>query len=157
MYPGKPPLLVATEVTHKSLLEPTFIACYMELRQHSDSVGISYYPLDNDRVQSAGRVAAEFGDPVGRYGDRPLVFLQLGYPSGYFSADIDPELDRGEVVPALDSSEQLQADFVDAVFEAWDRYAEVAPDQLHLDERRDRGIRGGDHYQPGRRWRCRAD
>lgn len=125
MYPGKPPLLVTTEVTHKSLLEPTFITYYMELHQHSDTVGVSYYPLDNDRVQSPDRVGADFSDLVGRYGDRPLVFFQLGYPSGYFSADFYPELDRGEVVPALGSSEQLQADFVDAVFEAWDRHAEV--------------------------------
>lgn len=42
---------------------------------HSDTVGISYCPVDNDRVQSPDRVDADFSDLVGRYGDRPLVFF----------------------------------------------------------------------------------
>lgn len=125
LYPAKAPLLVTTEVSHKAMLDPALIGYYMDLHSHSDSIGISYYPLENGLVQSPDRVALDFGDLVAQYGTKPLIFFQLGYPSGYFDAGAYEELARGEVMPSIGSSETMQGNFIDTVFKAWDSHGDT--------------------------------
>jgi len=125
LYPAKAPLLVTTEVSHKAMLDPALISYYMDLHSHSDSIGISYYPLENSLVQSPDRVALDFSDLVAQYGTKPLIFFQLGYPSGYFDAGAYDKLARGDVMPSIGSSETMQGDFIDAVFEAWDSHGDT--------------------------------
>ena len=50
LYPAKPLLNVAVEVTHKGLLDPGSRAYYQQLNTFSDVIGVSYYPLDNGVV-----------------------------------------------------------------------------------------------------------
>ena len=78
---------------------------YQALNQDSDIIGVSYYPLNGDfTVQAPGVVHQDFATLVARYPDQPIVFYQLGYPTSALCA----------------SSEQLQAEFVTQVFQAWD-------------------------------------
>ncbi len=123
-YPQNTPLRVTTEVTHKALLDSTLREYYLQLHAHSDTIGVSYYPLEDNQVLSPDRVGADFADLVALYGSKPLVFFQLGYPSGYFDAAAYGELARGEVSPSMGSSDALQAQFIDTVFQAWDTHAD---------------------------------
>ena len=124
LYPEKAPLRVTTEVRHAALLDPILSSYYLDLHSHSDTIGVSYYPLDNDQVLPPDRVATDFSDLVALYGDKPIVFFQLGYPSGYYDSAAYPELVRHEVIATIGSSDVIQAEFIEAVFSAWDTHIE---------------------------------
>ncbi len=123
-YPHKAPLAVAVEVTHHGLLDPATSAYYQQLNAASDVIGVSYYPLVNGIVQDPGVVARDFADLLDLYPGKNLHFFQLGYPSGYYSTAAYAEFAAGRVAPVIDSSDQLQARFITAVFDAWDAHAQ---------------------------------
>ncbi|MFQ6007100.1 MAG: hypothetical protein ACE5OQ_16540, partial [Woeseia sp.] len=112
LYPGKTPLTVTVEVTHKGLLDPGASVYYQQLNATSDAVGVSYYPLENGLVQDPGVVAGHFADLLALYPAKNLHFFQLGYPSGYYSSAAYPEYAAGKVTPVINSSDTLQADFI---------------------------------------------
>jgi hypothetical protein len=123
LYPLKAPLPVAVEVTHKGLLSATKSAYYQQLNSSSDVIGVSYYPMEGGLVQDPVVVAQDFADLVALYPGKNLHFFQLGYPSGYYSTAAYPEYGAGNVTPSINSSGDLQAQFIDAVFAAWDTHA----------------------------------
>ena len=124
LYPNAEPLKIAVEATHKGLLNPSTRAYYQALNATSDVIGVSYYPLDNGLVQDPSVVAQDFAEMIGLYPTKNLHFYQLGYPSGYYSTTAYPEFGAGSVTPSINSSDTLQSDFIEAVFSAWDTYAD---------------------------------
>jgi len=123
LYPDKPPLNIAVEVTHKGLLAASTSAYYQQLNAMSDAIGVSYYPLEGGLVQDPSVVASDFADMLALYPGKNLHFFQLGYPSGYYSTAAYPEYAAGRVAPSINSSDTLQAQFIEAVFAAWDTHA----------------------------------
>ena len=123
LYPDKPPLRISVEVTHNGLLNASTSAYYQDLNATSDVIGVSYYPMENGLVEDPSVVAQHFADMLALYPAKNLHFYQLGYPSGYYSTSAYPEFGAGSVTPSINSSDSLQADFVDAVFAAWDTHA----------------------------------
>jgi hypothetical protein len=102
-----PDVLVATEGLFTGMTgdaQPYFD----DIHQYADVVGVSHYPLDSFNVRAPESVHDDFAALVELYGDKPIYFFQLGYPSS--------EL--------INSSEELQAQFIREVFAAWDEYAE---------------------------------
>jgi len=122
VYPGRPPLQIAVEVTHKGLLNSNKSAFYQQLNATSDVIGVSYYPLDNGLVQDPSVVEQDFAAMLALYPGKKLHFFQLGYPSGYYATTAYPEYAAGTVTPVINSSDTLQAEFIRAVFTAWDRH-----------------------------------
>jgi hypothetical protein len=83
------------------------------LNESSDLILVTYYPLTGDfKVKDPRTVRDDFQRLTQLYEDRPIYFLEAGYPT---SAE-------------LSSSEEKQAQFVREVFQAWDKYA----DQIRL-------------------------
>lgn len=120
LFPARPPLKVAVEVTHNGLLDAATSAYYQQINAFSDVIGVSYYPLEGGLVQNPSVVARDFADMLVLYPGKNLHFFQLGYPSGYYSTAAYPEYAAGTVTPVINSSDVLQSQFVEAVFAAWD-------------------------------------
>lgn len=77
------------------------------LNQISDAIFITYYPLNSDfTVREPETVLTDFDTISRRYPDRPLYFLELGYPSGKDN----------------NSSQGMQAEFIHRTFQAWDAH-----------------------------------
>jgi hypothetical protein len=84
-------------------------AAYLGLLPSLDNAVFTYYPLNSDfSVRSPTTVAGDFDVMVTAVGGKDIVLQECGFPS---SADTG-------------SSEALQADFVSAVFDAWDDHRE---------------------------------
>lgn len=74
----------------------------------SDFIAVSYYPLDErSQVRGTEVVAGDFDALVAAYPDRQIEFFQCGYPAS----------------PLTGSSEMEQAEFMRAIFTAWDTHA----------------------------------
>lgn len=121
--PADPPLAVAVEVRAEALRAQATRSYYQALNASSDVVGVAYYPLVEGRVESPAVIGADLATLAGLYPARPIFLTRLGVPSGYFSEQAYPELLSG-TVRSLETSAALQADWVDAVFRAWDLQAE---------------------------------
>jgi hypothetical protein len=79
------------------------------LTRIAGAVFVTYYAIgDGFQVKSPAAVEADIDHLVAAYPDLPVYFLEIGCPSG----------------EGLGSSERTQADFVRAVFRAWDRHAD---------------------------------
>jgi len=103
----KPGVKVALEATYPGLVGASKEEL-KTLNQLSDLVGVSYYPLESDfSVKDPAVVAADFRTLASIYPNKTIYFYQLGYPSS----------------TVLNSSEDKQAQFIEAVFNAWDTYA----------------------------------
>jgi len=76
----------------------------------------------NGLAKPVTTVETDFQSLINSYPSKQLYFFQLGYPSGYYSADYYPELRAGTVSSQIGSSEIQQADFISAVFTAWDNH-----------------------------------
>ncbi len=123
VYPNKSPIKIAVETTFEGLTDASSKAYFQQLNQFSDVIGISYYPLDtNGQVRPASTVETDFQTLIASYPGKQLYFFQLGYPSGYYSADYYPEVRVGMALAQIGSSDILQADFITAVFNSWDKH-----------------------------------
>ncbi len=77
------------------------------INAHADAAFVTYYPLNADfTVKSPNVVSTDFGTVVSLYPNKPIYFHEAGYPSS----------------SATNSSEALQARFVEEIFKAWDIY-----------------------------------
>ncbi len=80
-----------------------------EFNAFADVMMLTYYPLNNDfTVRNPNEIMADFDTVVATFPDKPIYILEAGYPSSSL----------------LNSSEEKQAEFIRAVFKAWDKYAE---------------------------------
>jgi hypothetical protein len=78
------------------------------VNRHADAVFVTYYPLKSDfRVKAPTVVHDDIDAVVKLYPDKPIYFLEAGYPSSTH----------------LGSSEQQQAEFVREIFKVWDGHA----------------------------------
>ena len=107
-FPGT---LISCETTYASFSGEA-LKHVQELHRYSDAIGISYYPMKKalSAVESPEIVHTDFARVVASIPEKPIIFYQIGYPS---SQD-------------LGSSPRLQAEFIEAVFAAWDEY----PDRI---------------------------
>ena len=119
-YPKKKPLKISVESTYHGLTDIASKEYFLTLNQYSDVIGISYYPIKDAVVKEPNIVHKEFKTLIDIYPNKALYFYQLGYPSGYFSANYYEELQTQQ--SHLNSSEEKQAAFIDEVFVAWDTY-----------------------------------
>ena len=53
-------------------------------------------------------------------GEKPIYFMQAGFPSGYFPGG---GYDSPVAVPTLGVSRDLQAEFIREIFQVWDEHA----------------------------------
>jgi len=82
---------------------------YLSALTSMDSATLTYYPLEADfTMRPPSTVAVDFGFIVNVIPNKPVVFQECGYPSSTVN----------------NSSEALQADFISAVFEAWDTHSD---------------------------------
>jgi hypothetical protein len=123
----RPNLVVGTKVTFSGLeLAADFIR---DLNAYTDVVMLTYYPLDADfTVRNPDEVATDFDEIVEAFPNKPIFILEAGYPSSSL----------------LNSSEEKQAEFIRAVFNAWDKHVaqiklvsftwlhDVSPDELEF-------------------------
>ena len=94
-------------------LEPTFDgltgAHWEELQrinQHTDIIGVSYYPLQENNVHKPNIIWEDFANLLNIYPDKKFDFYQYGYPSSN----------------KLNSSLEKQRQFVEETFKLWDKY-----------------------------------
>ena len=104
-FPGTP---ISCETTFAGFTGPD-LERIRKLHQHSDVIGVSYYPMQNKlgSVRSPQDVHTDFETVVNAIPEKPIIFYQIGYPSS----------------PALGSSLEQQAEFITEAFRAWDTYA----------------------------------
>ena len=80
-------------------------ARYLDFLPNLDSAVLTYYPLNTDfTVRPPSTVADDFNLIINTIPDKPVLLQECGYPSSMVN----------------NSSETLQADFISAVFNAWD-------------------------------------
>ncbi len=80
---------------------------YLNLLPDLDSAAITYYPLNADfTMRPPSTVATDFDFLVNNIPGKPILLQECGYPSSAVN----------------NSSETQQADFVTAVFDAWDTH-----------------------------------
>jgi hypothetical protein len=80
---------------------------YLNFLPNLDSAVLTYYPLNSDfTMRPTSTVASDFNFIVSTIQSKPILLQECGYPSSIIN----------------NSSETLQADFVTAVFKAWDTH-----------------------------------
>lgn len=77
---------------------------WTDIDASTDFIATSYYPLDGLMARDPSEIAADFDALTERYPDRIIRIVEAGFPSGK---------DNG-------SSGELQAQFIHALFAAWD-------------------------------------
>lgn len=114
-----PDLDIGSEMTFYDLTGET-AAHPAALNSHADALLVSSYSLENGTVRQPVVVHEHFQMLSELAADKPIYFMQAGYPSGYY-----PEggYDGPNATPVLNSSPQLQADFIREIFRAWDAHA----------------------------------
>ncbi|VAW67427.1 hypothetical protein MNBD_GAMMA09-2749 [hydrothermal vent metagenome] len=96
---------VSSIIQFSTLKNPGRLALYNNLLPTLDSAAITYYPLNADfTMQAVSVVASDFNLMVNAISNKPILLQECGYASSSVNG----------------SSEQLQADFISAVFNAWD-------------------------------------
>jgi len=105
-FPGT---LISCETTHAAFTGAD-LERVRKLHQHSDAIGVSYYPMKNKLagVKSPQVVHDDFATVVSAIPNKPIIYYQIGYPSS----------------TALGSSLEKQAAFVTEAFRAWDKHAD---------------------------------
>ncbi len=103
-----PNTLISCETTFAAFVGPD-LAHVRTLHQHSDIIGLSYYPLNSklEGVKPPQIVHADFQTVVNAIPQKPIIYYQIGYPSS----------------PSLGSSLHQQAAFITEAFRAWDTHA----------------------------------
>jgi hypothetical protein len=78
------------------------------LDEVSDVIATSYYPLDDLEVRDPSEIAGDFDALTALYPGRTIRIVESGYPASQGNG----------------SSTELQADFIHALFAAWDEHAD---------------------------------
>ncbi len=100
---------VSSVVQFGGLKNPAVLARYSNLLPLLDSAAVTYYPLDTDLTMRAPtEVAADFNYLVNAISGKQILLQECGYASSAINL----------------SSEDRQAEFVTAVFDAWDTHRE---------------------------------
>jgi hypothetical protein len=81
---------------------------WQALDAFSDIIATSYYPLDGLTVRDPAEIATDFDAITALYPDSTIRIVESGFPSSR----------------ANGSSNELQADFIHALFAAWDEHAD---------------------------------
>ena len=107
-------LKTGTTFTWGALTKPETapILHFMLDEMNTDVVSVNYYGIeDNFKVKTSEQVKKDIDTIVAKYNDLgiPIYFTECGYPSG----------------DTCNSSETLQAEFVKAIFESWDKHSTV--------------------------------
>jgi len=98
---------VSSVVQFGGLKNPAVLARYNNLLPLLDAAAVTYYPLDNDlTMRPTTEVAADFSYIVNTIGGKQILLQECGYASSAVNL----------------SSEADQADFISAVFAAWDTH-----------------------------------
>lgn len=98
---------VSSIIRFSALNNINTLASYLDFLPDLDSAVLTYYPLNPDfTVRPLSTVSADFDFVVSTITDKPVIFQECGYPSSSVNM----------------SSETLQADFITAVFDAWDTH-----------------------------------
>ena len=98
---------VSSIVQFSTLSGTNKLTLYLNLLPELDEAVLTYYPLNADfTMRPASTVATDFSFMVNAIPGEIILLQECGYPSSAVN----------------NSSETLQADFVSAVFEAWDTY-----------------------------------
>ena len=99
-------IAVGSKLTREGVLSPAL----EPILSASDLAIVSYYPLgdghDPWRARSPSLVADEIDRLVAHLAPKPVYLAEVGYPSA----------------EAIGGSGEAQADFVDAIFDSWDRH-----------------------------------
>ena len=96
---------VSSIIQFSVLSDTNKLALYSNLLPDLDSAVLTYYPLNADfTMRPVSTVATDFALMVNAIPGKTILLQECGYPSSSVN----------------NSSETLQADFVSAVFEAWD-------------------------------------
>jgi len=105
-FPGT---LISCETTHAAFIGSDLERVH-KLHQHSDAIGISYYPIKGklSGVKPPQAVHDDFEKIVSAIPKKPIIYYQIGYPSS----------------TALGSSLEKQAAFITETFSAWDTHAD---------------------------------
>ena len=108
----RPSVPVGVTITHGGLTQEKTRREAQALNAVCDTVFVTYYPLNPDfTVQSPDSPLADFASVARLYPDKPVHFVEAGYPSS----------------PDCKSDEVKQARFVESVFTAWDKHAAQIP------------------------------
>jgi len=100
-------VVVSSIVQFSALTSNSIRPLYLSFLPDLDSAALTYYPLNEDfTVKPPSVVAADFDFITSAIVNKPVLLQECGYPSGTLNA----------------SSESQQADFVTAVFDAWDTH-----------------------------------
>jgi len=98
---------VSSVVQFSALKNASVRTQYLNALASMDSATLTYYPLNADfTMRPPTTVATDFDFIISTIANKPIVFQECGYPSSTIN----------------NSSEALQADFISAVFEAWDTH-----------------------------------
>jgi len=100
---------VSTVVQFNALSDMVKRSLYLNLLPELDSAVLTYYPLNVDfTMRPPTTVAADFKLMVDTIAGKDILLQECGYPSSLLN----------------NSSESLQADFISAVFKAWDNHSD---------------------------------
>lgn len=102
--PGWEKIPVALEPTFPNLVGPDK-KVLKEMNAYSDIIGVSYYPVTNDKVDDFDVISRNFDILESIYPNKPIDFYQYGYPSSKY----------------LGSSEEKQREFIEFSFDEWDK------------------------------------
>jgi len=114
LWPGVPVTINGTFAgVYGTSSNPYAQAAYQSLHNVSDVVGVNYYPIDSGfNVKNPSIIAGDIAGLVALYPNKPIYFQEVGYQSGSTYTG---------------SSQALQAQFVTAIFQAWDAHASQIP------------------------------
>lgn len=106
LHESHPQIKVGVKFMYDGLVQ-THRSEIRAINQNSDVILVTYYPLKSDfSVKKPDVVFEEFSELTSVYETRPIYFLEIGFPSDKL----------------LGSSEELQAEFIENVFMAWDQH-----------------------------------
>lgn len=102
-------VIVSSVAQYGALTNNSIRPFYLTLLPDLDSAAFTYYPLNADfTVEALSQVVTDFDFMASTLPGKPIILQECGYPSDTLN----------------NSSEMQQADFISAVFNAWDTHRE---------------------------------
>lgn len=102
-----PGMQVGVKMQYSGLVDDT-VEQADAMNAHADAILATYYPLNADfTVRPPWQVDEDIGRLMALYPEKELMLLECGYPTAQL----------------LNSSEELQQDFIGHTFDMWDHYS----------------------------------